>query len=33
LQDVREQHGKFIVAVDSQAIIGFVFGVVQERKN
>jgi hypothetical protein len=33
VQDVREHRGKFIVAVDGTAIVGFVVGVIQERSD
>lgn len=33
LQEVREHRGKFTVAVDGPTILGFVIGIIQERKN
>jgi len=33
LQEVREHRGKFAVAVDGTTILGFVIGIIQERKN
>ncbi len=33
LHDVREHRGKFTVAVDGPTVLGFVIGIIHERKN